>query len=377
MNSVKKVSTDDCYGCSACFSVCKNKAISMQMSDKGFFAPQISDTCIDCGMCVKCCPALQSLEKNTIMKCWAIKNMDDTVRENSSSGGAFSAIATDILNRNGVIYGAAFREKRIVHLRTEGNDYSILRKSKYVQSELGTTFSNVIHDLQSDKTVMFTGTPCQCAGLRALLSNKNIDTCKLLLVDFICHGTLSPMIFSDYIKYFEKKTDKIVVNFDFRDKSKGWHRYIGRSDLSDGTYDNTSFESQLFISLFYSNYSFKESCYHCRFTTPDRCSDITLADFWGIEKRLPDIDDDKGISFIMACTEKGIDVIHSLSNVQRIEVPFEWESQAHLHHPISRPADNDMFWKIYYQNGFKKIAAVYLKAGKIRRFASKLLRKIK
>jgi len=210
--------------------------------------------------------------------------------------------------------------------------------------------------------------------LSKYLSIRKCNIDNLLTIDFICHGTLSPRVFSEFLKYCEKKKKHSIIDHCFRGKEKGWHSHIGVNTFGNGDVDSTSFTSQLFTALFYTNYSFKEACYTCKYTSLKRVSDITLADFWGIEKHLPEFDDNKGVSFVMFNTEKGQKIFENIKNVESIDASVEYTEQPHLYHPVSRPSTNDEFWRYFNENGFHKMAVKYLKAGKIRRTVSKMLR---
>ncbi len=381
MNNISYIKEENCYGCTACSVICSHNAIQMISSKKGFYIPKLnSEKCINCGMCLKCCPACQKKGINNNIskeiKSYALRHKSDNVRFLSSSGGAFSAIVETFLEREDcVVYGAAFHKGKVCHLRVAPSNIQELRKSKYVQSDLGRIFFNIREDLKNGLTVIFCGTPCQVDGLNLFLEISKVDRKNLLVLDFVCHGTLSPLLFNKYLRYCEKKKHERIVDHCFRSKKEGWHKYIAENVFASGKVDSKSFTSQLFTALFYTNYSFKESCYNCKFTSIKRMSDITLADFWGIEKHLPELDDNKGISFVMANTAKGNMVLQNLQSVDLIEVPLNYTDQPHLNHPVSRPKDNDEFWEYFNKHGFKKMAVKYLKAGRIRRMLSACFRK--
>lgn len=380
MNNISVITEDSCYGCTACSAVCPHDSIKMVSSKKGFYIPQLDkDKCLDCGLCLKSCPAHKKDEavnkEGSIRKSYALRHKSDKVRFLSSSGGAFTALIDTYINeKNCVVYGAAYINGEICHLRVSPSDIYELRKSKYVQSNLEGIFAHIQSDIKSGLTVIFCGTPCQVDGLLGYIKTRRIDRSRLLTIDFVCHGTLSPRVFSEYLKYCEKKSGSTITNHCFRSKKDGWHRYTAVNTFESGKSDSKSFTSQLFTSLYYTNYSFKEACYSCSYSSVNRVSDITLADFWGIEKQLPELDDNKGVSFVLVNTLKGQEVMNNVKNVDLIEVPVSYTDQAHLDHPVTRPVNNDEFWEYLDQNGFQKMAVKYLKAGKIRRTASFIIR---
>ena len=376
--SIRIVGENNCYGCTACYAVCPVDAISMNSSSKGFYVPSVElGKCVDCGKCEAVCPDLnsQNLTREGIGKCYAVRHKKDEVRYLSSSGGAFSSIVEEFAKHGRChVFGAALEDCVVRHIRVSPNDISPLRKSKYVQSDLSDSFKSIFNLLKNSERVVFSGTPCQCQGLNLFLKEKRQHTENLLLIDFVCHGTLSPRLFADYIAYCEHRQGKRISDHCFRDKSNGWHTYIARNSFDDGSTDSKSFSSQLFTQLFYTNYSFKEKCYSCDFSTLNRVSDITLADFWGIEKKFPQFDDNLGASFVIVNTQKGNSFFSRMDSSYYFEVSIDDTAQAHLNHPVARPVGNDMFWTYYFKHGFSKMCVKYLKAGKTRRFLSMVYR---
>lgn len=376
MNNIRKIQEKDCYGCTACASVCPMKAINMKESEKGFQIPILDESlCNNCGLCLKVCPAHTKKLNITNKKsnCFALRHKSDGVRLASTSGGAYTAVIEACEKQSPILYGAAYVDGVVKHIRVSQNDINALRGSKYVQSNLGETFNSVLKDLANGKYVVFCGTPCQCDGLMNLLSMKKISTSNILVIDFICHGTLSPKMFSDYLKYCEKKSGKKLVHSYFRSKHlKGWHSNQQMNVYEDGKKDDISFSSQILVGAFYSDLAFKDSCYTCKFTSENRVSDITLGDFWGIEKHMPQLDDNKGVSFIMANTEKGEKVVKLIHTADVLPVLCEWTEQPHLFHPVHSPDGREEFWRFYQKNGFSKMAVKYLNAGKLKRMLSSL-----
>ena len=280
MNNILSVDKMKCYGCIACYAICPKGAITIGKDKKGFYAPTITlEKCIGCGLCLKVCPIgneeyLKAKESSVY---YGVKSRDKAQLKASTSGAAFPLLAqTYSAQRATVICACAFQGKGARHLFSK--DYKIFIGSKYVQSDIGNSLQKVGKFLSDGQRVIFTGTPCQCAGLKGYLTKKNISTKNLLMIDFICHGTPSPGIFDEYVQYIEKIDGKELKTHYFRTKYNGWHSHQEANEYEDGTVDHTSFHSQLFKAIFHSSFCMHESCYQCGFTTPERVSDITIAD---------------------------------------------------------------------------------------------------
>lgn len=309
----------DCTGCGACIGVCPEKCIKPIKGANGFTYPKIDKTaCLNCGLCEKICPIRKNpidfSPKHASSYAAIIKNGD--IRKNSSSGGMFSALAQCVINRGGIVYGAAFSDDFTVE-HTGVTDISLLdklRRSKYVQSDLKNCFGEIKAHLESGTEVLFCSTPCHCAGLVAFLK-KSYE--NLLTVDFVCHGVPSPEVFAEYLKYRENEYNSKIVDINFRDKSCGWQNYCVKLTFENGEVYKKCFSEDPYMRAFLSNLSLRPSCYTCKFKSPNRCSDITLADFWGVDEIAPSLNDGKGLSLVTVQTEKGEkylnDVKHTLT----------------------------------------------------------------
>lgn len=371
-----------CCACTACKNICPKQAIEMISDEKGFLYPKINENrCIKCGLCEKVCfynTGYKVLDDHlNKIEIYAIKHKDFNIRMNSRSGGIFTALSDYILDNKGVIYGVGYKENFVVcYKRAETKEErNKFRGSKYVQSELNDIFKQVKNDLENNRWVLFSGTPCHVAGLVKFLGKKKYE--KLLLIDIVCHGVPSPKMFNDYIDYVEEKYNGKVNSFNFRDKTFGWNQSVESFKINQNKYSQT-----IYSLLFGSCLGFRESCYNCKFTNLNRPSDITIGDCWGIAENRPDIDDNKGVSLVIVNTEKGKFIQENiLSNLEYYIIDINDYLQPRLREPNKRSEKVDVFWKDYLNNGFNYIAKKYgtitfwdRVKGKIKRIVFKIIK---
>ena len=278
----------------------------MQEDSEGFKYPVVyKSKYIDCGLCCKVCPLDKNLEKAIALPTsFACTAKDENFAKQSSSGGIFPVLANMFAEKHSVIYGAAFDNNwEVKHIRVD--DIDELKKiytSKYVQSDMGNSFKQVKHDLDTGKRVLFAGTSCQVAGLKSYL---NKDYNNLTTVDFICHGVPSPAVWKSYIKEKAVNLNSKIIDISFRNKKDGWKNYYFRIKTEDGniTYEKDS--DNIYMQGFLKGLYLRPSCYDCKFKTLNRASDITLADFWGVEKVLPEMYTEKGVSLCWSSSDNG------------------------------------------------------------------------
>ncbi len=305
-----------CSGCGACLMSCPKHCIKMHEDNEGFLYPKADiETCTDCHMCENVCPIMNTAvrECNTPNTYYAV-NRDGTVRLNSSSGGVFSALGEYILSQNGAVFGAVFQDDFNGVHHVCADNISELRKmcgSKYVQSATEKTYCETKVLLEAGKTVMFTGTPCQIAGLKAYLGKEYIN---LITQDFICHGVPSPKAWRLYADFQRKKTHSRISEVSFRDKVTGWKKYSLSIKFDNKNVYSSNLHKDLFMRGFLSDIYLRPSCYNCAFRGKERVSDISLADFWGLSSVLPGFDDDKGASLIVVNSRKGEEMIKAVSD---------------------------------------------------------------
>ncbi len=348
--SIDFIKKNQCCGCSACVQKCPKNAISLKEDEEGFFYPIVNkEKCINCGLCKKVCPFInyEVEQKENYPKAYAVKNKINKDILNSSSGGVFIAIAKYIIKENGVVFGAAYDENNNVnHISVEREeDLFKLQGSKYVQSNILNTFKDAKESLDKGKKVLFSGTPCQIRGLKNFLL-KDYD--NLITCDLVCHGVPSQKLFKTYLKSLEEKYQKKIKKYDFRNKDKKGWGLTAKVTFEDGKskYINSDFDS------YYSNFldcnTYRESCYNCKFTTTNRNTDITLADYWGILSIHNDFYDEKGVSLILVNSKSGLDLLNNIAdNIELIETDLNYAitKNKNLIQPSVRPEKRNNIYK--------------------------------
>ncbi len=312
-NNINIIDKNICVGCTSCYNICTQNAITMKYNEEGFKYPIIDENkCTNCGLCKKRCPILYKKNNSMINKCYAAFNNNEYIRRTSSSGGIFELLAKKVLNSNGKVIGAAFNEENILsHVIIDNyDDLEKLKGSKYLQSNLENIFKHIKADLLNNKKLLFVGTPCQVAGLKTFLNKeyKNLYCC-----DFICHGVPSTKVFNKYIKELEEKNGKVIGAINFRNKESGWRNFSISIKQEKNNYIKEH-SNDIYMKLFLSNISLRLSCYNCKFKNENRYSDLTLGDFWGIDESYPELNDGMGVSSVIVNTEKGDKIFNSIKN---------------------------------------------------------------
>lgn len=293
-----------CTGCGACAAACPHYAISMKRDCEGFAYPQIdASVCIRCGRCDAVCPEEMPSEAAGENAYFGARAKEKAVRQAGSSGGIFPLLAAYVLEKGGMVYGAGMQaDGSVSHMgiaRIE--DTGRLTKTKYVQSDLAPVWEGIRGHLQQGRPVLFCGTPCQAAALKAFLGQEYEN---LLLATLICYGVPSPGIWEQYVRFLEKKYGGVFGGFSFRDKRNGdYGRTVAlRMGKREVAY---SLHRDLFCRTYFRNINIRPCCYTCRYCTVERSSDITLGDFWGIEGIHPEFDDGMGVSAVICHSAKG------------------------------------------------------------------------
>ena len=373
-----------CTGCSACVNSCPKSCITMQRDKEGFLYPSVNrELCIECGLCEKVCPVLNVQEKRVLGSvAYSCINTEEEIRKQSSSGGVFTALASYIIKQGGVVFGAAFDEKfQVVHKCVEKiEDLDCLRGSKYVQSKIGDTYQQAKKYLQENRLVLFTGTPCQIGGLLAYLKR---DYENLYTQDLICHGAPSPMVWEKYIDYRTStangaKPRKIA----FRAKNEGWKRFSVSFVFDNDTEYLQTLDKDLYMKAFLKNLSLRPSCYQCAFKGLERESDITLADFWGIQNVMPEMDDDKGTSLVITQSEKGEKLFKEISKnlkFKQVDLNSAVKYNSAMIKSCATPKNREKFLYEINSDNFETVTGKFSKVSlkqKIRRILGKIKRKL-
>lgn len=355
-----------CCGCEACENACSHKAISMCEDEKGFLYPVVNEElCIDCGLCDKVCDFIKPLSGlETESQVYAVKNNNQEQLLRSASGGAFTAMAHWMIDKGGIVLGCSWGDNMMPYHRSINNMNSIscLQGSKYVQSRINDSYLKVRTYLNNGIYVLFSGTPCQCAGLRSFL-RKPYD--QLICVELICHGVPSAHFFRDYLDLLEKKLNGKIIDVKFRDKKKGWGALLNITYKNNRgkvkNYYLSVAESYYYFYYFCGN-MYRPSCYFCKYASSSRNSDFTIGDYWGVKKTHPEINTDLGVSVMLANTLKGKSLVGELSDYMQI-VPSTMEGAARENGQLVKATHHntsfDFLWDIYCEKGASGLDVYY------------------
>lgn len=317
--------SNKCTGCSSCALKCPKQCIRLECSVEGFLYPTIEQSeCVNCGICEKVCPLISKIETHNEIKVFAMKNKKASERTNSASGGIFPLLAQFVIKKKGVVFGAAYDQKfEVRHIKVEKEEDIVqLQSAKYTQSIMGNTFVEVRKALSENRWVVFSGTPCQCIGLKAFLK-KEYD--KLIIVDLICHGVPSPKVWRIYIKWRsnQENNGKLPEHINMRSKYSGWSKYSYSTefDYGNGHISQIPNGQDPFMKAFVGNICLRKSCSQCLAKGIERCSDFTLGDYWGVWNQHPEFDDNKGTSIVFVHSEKAIKILNRMKlQVECMEV---------------------------------------------------------
>ena len=326
-----------CNGCTACSLVCPKHCIEMQEDNEGFIYPVVdNERCINCGRCLKICSNYKTQEIGDKILPFAIVNKDDNILLESTSGGTFYAILESLFkDKNAVCYGAAYDEKFVVrHMRAESLEQAKkFMGSKYVRSDIIGVYESIKQDLIQGKRVLFTATPCETMGLYTYLGKEwdNLITC-----DIICHSNPSPKVLAKYFKALELKENSKLKKYTFRAKSNGWANPLPIAEFANGKVLEENTYQKAFGRVLIS----RPCCSDCKFTTPQKVADITIGDFWGVEKMTDIKDFAKGISIVFANNKKGLEMVNSLENVNFVPLNENEDYLKYNHNKPEKPHRN-------------------------------------
>ena len=361
---------NDCFGCSACKCICPVGAINFIESNEKFLVPAINKAkCLECGLCTEVCPAVHKWcadSTSNEAQIYAFSNQDNAILTESTSGGFFSEAITKYSADYvcGCIQDDNFLIKHVVS--NSDKTISMMRGSKYVQSNMENCFNEIKDNLKQGKKVLFSGTSCQVDGLNRFLKRSRIDSSNLLTIDLVCHGVPSPGIYRDFIKFYEKEKKKPKRHW-HRSKYYGWGVELGIANYiqtisTETRKDYTSLAANIWINAFFSDYCIRECCYNCPYTSINKPADLTMGDFWGVNDFLQDKKYlGKGYSLVISRTPKSdklvkkIDAYHIKKNATSMVI----SKQSRLQKPINMPDNRAMFWEEYIEKGFEHIVKKY------------------
>ncbi len=359
--SISIFEKEKCCGCMACMKICPVGAISIKKDSNGFLYPQVDEEkCVECHLCEKTC-AFNNVNRNKCIptKAFSLIHKDKTILRNSTSGGAFTALSDLVLRNGGVIFGACMnKEFDIQHI--EASDTFVrdsMRGSIYAQSNMETSYDKVKSYLDQGKQVLFVGTPCQVGGLLKFLQ-KPYD--NFIGVEFLCHGVPNNDFFKEHIRYLEKKYSKKAKRYTFRSKKYAWWTHgIEEITFEDGKQKSDK-SVQAYNSFFHSNMSLRPSCLNCTYRSYERTADITIADFWGIEK-ITGKTNNAGVSLLLANTPKGVSFIQAINpnEVEIEEIPYEKVKFRIATKPAKARRDPEEFWKLFQEKGYAELVNKY------------------
>lgn len=343
-----------CTGCGACAEICPHNAISLTFNEDGFLFPVINASlCVNCGACHKVCATYDSIEETSPIASYSAYAASPLQRESGSSGGVFGVLAERILKDGGVVFGAIFsaEQKKVLHISTTEASLSLLKRSKYAQSDTGHTFSEVQAFLKKGAQVLYVGTPCQIEGLKSFLGKEYEN---LYTMDFICHGVPSPLFFRDTLAHHEKEHGKRIVDFTFREKKQGWRKLSINLYFEDGTTFAIKSHNHCYYYSFLKNYTLRKSCFSCE-RYKSAVSDITVADYWNVPHKK---DDDCGFSLVFLNTQKGKTLFFS-EEKNFIMEPYLEKSRERFSHKNYVLQKRERFFEFYRQHGGEKTIKKY------------------
>ncbi|MCM1378100.1 MAG: Coenzyme F420 hydrogenase/dehydrogenase, beta subunit C-terminal domain [Clostridium sp.] len=355
---------EECVGCGACEQRCPQQCISLSLDEQGFRYPVVDRLlCVECGLCERVCPVIHRATPSEPLAVKAAKNRDSAIRETSSSGGIFSALAMQTLHRGGVVFGAAFDEDRNVchHHITSPANLHLLTGSKYVKSDTAESYREAERLLKEGREVLYSGTPCQIAGLKRYLMRDYGG--QLTTVGVACHGVPSPKVWQEYLgKRIGEENKPKIQRINFRDKRKGWTT----TGLSIRYVDNGGKEKEHYEKAYDSDYLYgyqrdwflRPSCFECPAKGGRYEADVTLADYWGIGDEHPDFYDDSGVSLILIHTRRGEGAVESL-DIESIDSEYA-KGKAHnryLEESATCPHPGyEEFWRRYSEKGIETLS---------------------
>lgn len=349
-----------CANCGACYNICPHQAIRVE-KEHTYYAPVVdTEKCVDCGLCSAVCPVNHEVPALEPIKAFAGWHKEHDVVHASSSGGMFYGLAKRVLDQGGAVFGAKYSEDlmQVEFASTDDTELSALQKSKYVESLPGNVFERIRSELSKGRKVLFCGTPCQVAGLKAYLRQ---DHEQLITCDFACGGLPSHKMYQEHLQALEKKYGAQAESVDFRPKTHGWRRYALLVKFKNGKcYNRLGVEDAYLKSFLYSRCTVRRECLNCKFSDHHQ-SDLTIADFWR-NAEFSDLHNDHGISLVLCNTDKGAEMMEKI----RGDYVLEELSAADVCYNNRKTSasekereKHDAFVRLYEQEGWTKACKEY------------------
>ena len=379
--SIVILDKSQCSGCHACYQACPKKCITMVEDEEGFLYPSVEKTqCIECGLCTKVCPIITRREESDLFPvAYASYSLNKEVRKSSSSGGLFYVFAEYVLDKGGIVFATTMTEdnKGAIHTKLQRKEeLAKARGSKYLQSIVGDTFTEIKEALVKDVLVLYVGTPCQVEGLKSFLGK---DYTNLICFDFICHGVPSPKLWEMYLSDMENTNQTKAKNVSFRNKRYGWRLFSLSVDFEEKKNYCKIHKEDSYMKFFLDNISLRPSCYDCSAKRADRVSDITLADFWSCRRLEPELDDDKGISLVLVHSQKGQKLLEDVKShlfLKEVDAKAVTERNTAFLHSPKMPTQRASFMKDMNKLSYKELCKKYEKKLHLKTRIKLLLKKI-
>lgn len=369
MSEYVDINAKICTGCGACFNACPKHCISMEEDTQGFLIPKVNtDQCLRCGICRQKCPVLMTRFGERIgrlePRAYAAQSLDAKTRYNSTSGGLFTELARWIIGQGGYVAGAIYDKQHVIrhYIGNSECDIDLLRQSKYSQSNKGNIYTQIKSLLAERKTVLFVGAPCEIGGLLTYLGGK---PASLFLADFICLGANSPLVYRKYLESLQFKYGADIDKVWFKYKKNGWEKFATRVDFKNGkVYVKDRYSDLYMRGYIHKSLYLRPCCYNCQFKGFPRSADLTLGDFWGVEKSFPDLDRTFGVSAVFSNTDQGDALLFAVRNRLLLR-ECDIESIAHqnkqLNHSAIGESSQNAFFKDLSRIGFEKAVLLHTK----------------
>ena len=342
----------ECTGCMACVNACPVSALSINIDSKGFYIPLVDENkCIHCNKCFNVCPNNSPISNNKQpLDVYALWSKDKNIRSKSTSGGIFTGLAKWIIEHNGYVFGAVLEDGIVKHSKINRiEDINLLRGSKYVQSYIGDSFKLAKEVLDLGEHVLFSGTPCQIAGLYNYLGKKEYD--NLLTMDIVCHGVPSPKAFKDYYEYMRDTFKSDIKDLKFRYKKPSWTRFSMKINFANDKIYVKGCDKDPYLVAFLSDYISRDCCHDCKFTNVSRVADLTAADFWSyVSTSKKYRNDEKGISLVLINSLKGKELFDEIKKeyvIQNKTLDEAKRGNRCLSRPYPAAKEKNEFWERY------------------------------